>query len=242
MLGGILNRWSSVDHGDRRQLVRRGRHGLLATSLLVALAPWHAATSQGVTMSEVTVLGGVAMNTPAAFASNEVCPDTRAKFVGGRLGIAAWPHLLVEATTDLAMTYRQDLCVYSLGPPPPPTGRFERTSQQYPRRLSGYPFLQSGVRVSGHARRGPDELRIHAELGCAWGKRLWVPAAGVSYLVGNGPVRAAFEYEGLWYAVPLASTTWRYQDGVLVSSERRETTVRSLAVRIRVGANVRLRR
>jgi hypothetical protein len=161
--------------------------------------------------------------------------------VGGRLGIASWAHLLVEATTELAMVYRQDFCV-SAPVFLPPTGTFESTSYQYAPWIQGYPFIQSGLRMSAWARVQPsDELRVHVELGRAWGKRLWVPGYGASYLIGTGRIRGMLEYDELRYAVPATRVLRRYQDGVLANTEESERTFRSRARRFRIGANVGLR-
>jgi hypothetical protein len=192
---------------------------------------------------EIGVDGGLTGNAADAFSDDQICPSSLAYSLGlrGRAALGRW--LGVEATGQLFFPDPGPRCVDGLIPPPPPQGPFTLRYAFFDSRMVGYPFAPTSVRLQLVPLASPNaELRTYVGIGRVWSKRVTLPQAGASLLLGRRSVRFLMEADLWWYRVPQHQITEDYQDGQLVA--RRDDIVRlhEWTIVVRAGATFPLHR
>ena len=180
------------------------------------------------------IVGGFALRAPEAFGSSSVCPAKGSASISARqimpLGRAFATELMVDAWTGAP----HPACDSSPVPPPPSDGPYTRTF--YQPRYTGYPFVQTGFRITAMplAGRGLD-LRLSAGVSRAWSRHLWIPEAAVAAVLGRGATKGLLEAGFARYSIPLTTTVDTYHLGAVVNSVSTDRPVRTLSVVLRLG-------
>ena len=207
---------------------------VLSAAAAVMLTLAAAATAQPAPRPAYAVVGGFALRAPEAFGSNSVCPAKGSASISVRqirpLGRSFATEVMVDAWTGAP----HPECVASPVPPPPTNGPYTRTA--YQSRYTGYPFLQTGFRLTAMplAGRGLD-LRLSAGISRAWSRHLWIPEAAVAAVIGRGVTRGLLEAGIARYSIPLTTTAETYQAGAVVNSVSTDQPIRTLSVVLRLG-------
>jgi hypothetical protein len=214
-------------------LVRSLLGGTIACVCL-AVAPL--AAQETLPPLQIGVFGGFAPRGPIAFSSDQLCTTRRAFPLGGRLSFLLSHWLVAEAGAEAFLGQSHQDCIDAPTQPPPPQGPFTRTSVFYQNRYTGYPFVQTGVRLSviPLARPGVD-LRVSAGVARAWARHTWALETAVTTQLGRGYTRALIEFGLLRYSVPLTTLRQDYLDGQLIGSQSTDRPVRTLSPILRLG-------
>jgi hypothetical protein len=214
-------------------------HGSAVSFVVLAAVPNLALAQETLSPLQTTVFVGYTPRAPSAFSNDQICPDDRSFVLGARLGFLLNGWIAAEVGTDALVGWAHDTCVNGLVPPPPPQGAYTRTRTFYHDRYTGYPFVETGIRISviPIARPGTD-LRLSAGIARAWSRHLWVPELALGSQAGRGHVRVLFELAILQYSVPLTTLREDFQDGQLVGSQSTNRSVRTISPILRLGIGI----
>jgi hypothetical protein len=215
----------------------------LALLLSLAGAARLAAQSPPPPRFEAVVDAGVTTNAADGFSENQICATGTAGSLGARAHARLGRWIAFEASGQLFAALATQQCVDGLLPPPPPTGPFTLRYGFYDSRIIGYPFASTDLRVLLVPLHGAgSELRAWGGVSRLWAKRITVPHAGVTAVLGHHRVRTLLELDTWWYRVPRHQVTENYQDGVLISSQDRVIRVHARTFVFRAGAAIPLGR
>jgi len=182
---------------------------------------------------------GVSPNAAKAFANDQICPSRAALSAGLRAHarLARW--FGTEVLGQYFFGNPGPSCVDGLLPPPPPQGPFTRRYDFFDERVTGYPFVLTTARVQILPYAGPAAaVRAFVGLGHIWSKRVTVPQAGFSVLLGHRALRFMVEADLWWYRVAQHRITEDFQDGQLVARRDDVARVRERTAVVRAGLTV----
>ncbi len=215
------------------------RLGASTVVLLLALTAQPPAEAQSpFKRAEVAIAGGVAFGLPQGFApcSNRTAPMAALKF-----SIRPVPFLGLGTSVTRYASPSSQGCGIGI-PPVAPNESGSRVSIGRPHGLVGYQVHQAGVHITLSPFPYPkEELRVHGGIEYMWRAGLWIPSAGVSYLLGSGPVRFLAEANAAWYSTTLYRHTEQYEAGQLMSRTTVSESARTTATRLRLGVALRNR-
>ncbi|HSD33559.1 MAG TPA: hypothetical protein VLB49_16710 [Gemmatimonadales bacterium] len=220
-----------------------GARRLLGLLLPLVAAGRLAGQARSPARFEVVVDAGLTGNAAAAFSEDQICTSGAALSAGARLrgGLGRW--IGVEIVGQLFSNFSVAACMVDLIPPPPQSGPYTYQYDFYDASVVGYPFAATGVRVQlVPLRGGAAEVRAWGGLSRLWAKRITVPQAGLTALLGRRRVRALLEADTWWYRVPRHEVTLHYLDGQLVSRQDGVSRVQARTIVFRAGVVIPLGR
>jgi hypothetical protein len=190
---------------------------------------------------EVTFDAGFSGNTAVGFSEDQICTSRTAWSFGARLRRDLGGRFAAEITGQLFANLAGQHCVDGLIPPPPPTGPYTYQYNYYDARVVGYPFAVNGLRVQFVPLNGAaGVVRAWGGVSRIWAKRITVPQAGVSVVLGRRRVRTLLEADTWWYQVPRHRLTLNYLDGRIVSAQDDVHRVPARTIVIRAGVVIPL--
>jgi hypothetical protein len=204
-------------------------------TLLMAPFAWPAAGHAQRTGLETTLMGGVVLGVPVAFASPISCRSDPADgpAIAARLGHAVMSGVLVQLGVGAQDVFSGPDCIYDPAIPPA-NGEFVRTRAGD--HAEGFIMFPVVAQVEyAPARFGILEPRLLGGVEWLPAKRMWNPIVGAALMVGRGATRIRVEVDRVWYAIPWLTTVTTYQNSVAVNTETTESTVHARSHRLRIG-------
>jgi hypothetical protein len=192
---------------------------------------------------EAALDAGVTLDPARGFAANQCGSGGGAWSLGARVRRPLGRWFAVEATGQWFLDLMNDVCTEAPLPPPPPVGPYTQRYRIYDSHIIGYPFASTAVRVQLVPLRGAGgELCVWGGIGRLWAKRITVPQAGISAILGHRRIRTLFELDTWWYNVPQHQITENFLDGQLVSRQDLAVRVHERTFVFRAGAVLPLAR
>ncbi len=213
---------------------RRRGSAVFLPALLAALA-WPVAGHAQRTGLETTLMGGLVLGVPVAFAGPISCrtDPSNGPAIAGRLGYTVASGVQVHLGVGAQDVFSGPECVYDPAIPPA-NGEFVRTRTAD--HAEGFIMFPVVAQVEfAPVRFGILEPRILGGVEWLAAKRMWNPIVGAALLVGRGSTRIRLEVDRVWYAIPRLTTVTTYQNSVPVNSEITEPTVHGRSHRLRIG-------
>lgn len=204
-------------------------------AMLMASVAWPAAGHAQRTGLETTLLGGVVLGVPLAFAGPLSCRTGPADgpAIAARLGHTVMSGVQVHLGIGAQDVFSGPTCLYD-PPVPPANGEFVRTRAGD--HAGGYIMFPVIAQVEfTPVRLGFVEPRLLGGVEWLPAKRMWNPIVGAALLVGRGATRIRLEVDRVWYAIPRLTTVTTYRNSVAVNSVTTESTVHARSHRLRIG-------